>query len=171
LLKTTTDRSFRLQVLEEAMANFHRYLFVMPTLAAFELECYTKLESGKALTADVMSETLLALLREGYGDAVTIDAARMGISWATFTHLFTPYYVYNYATGISAANALCEQVLSEGRPAAERYLSFLKAGDSLYPLDAIRLAGVDMLSPEPIEAAFRVVTRVVEEIEALVATS
>jgi oligoendopeptidase F len=168
LLDESTDRDWTLSILEEAMSNFYRYLFVMPTLARFELDCHERIERGEALTADGMSQTLAGFFREGYGDAVEIDEARLGITWAQFSHLYAPFYVYQYATGIAAANALAEDVRTEGAPAAERYLSFLKAGASLYPLDALKLAGIDMASPEPIDRAFGVLSRLVDRLEEIV---
>lgn len=167
LLKTADD-DFRLQVLEEAFSNFFRYLFVMPTLARLELDSYTTLESGQALTADLLSGKVSALFAEAFGPSVTIDADRVGITWAQFGHLYSSYYVYQYATGISAANALAQQVLTEGEPAATRYLEFLKAGGSVYPLDALKAAGIDMTTPEPIQAGFDVLKGLVDEYERLV---
>ncbi len=110
------------------------------------------------------------LFREAYGDEVEIDPDRVGITWATFhTHLYMNFYVYQYATGISGAHALAKGVLA-GRPgAAERYLNFLKAGGSRYPLDALRLAGVDLASPEPVEEAFGVLAQMVDRLETLLA--
>lgn len=140
----------------------------MPTLARFELDCHERIERGEALTADGMGRTLAGFFREGYGDAVEIDEARLGITWAQFGHLYSPFYVYQYATGIAAANALAEDVRTEGAPAAERYLSFLKAGGSLYPLDALKLVGIDMTSPAPIQRAFGVLSRMVDRLEEVV---
>ncbi|MEO7714613.1 MAG: oligoendopeptidase F [Capsulimonas sp.] len=168
LLATVTDRNIRLQVLEEAISNFHRYLFVMPTLAAFELDFYTRLETRQPVTADSMSAKIVELFREGYGGAVELDEPRLGITWAQFPHLYSAYYVYQYATGISAANALAQQVLAEGQLAADRYLSFLEAGGSMYPLDALKLAGIDMTSPAPVTAAFGVLSGMIDEMEKLV---
>ena len=168
ILSRETDPDFQLEVLAEAMSNFHRYFFMMPTLARFELECHEKLERGEGLTADGMSERLVALFREAYGPDVEIDPDRVGIIWAQFPHLFANFYVYQYATGISAANALAEGVLNEGAPAAERYLQFLKAGDSMYSIDALKLAGVDMTSPEPVERAFGVLSRLIDRLDKLV---
>ncbi len=167
LLDENRDRDFTLGVIEEAISNFHRYLFVMPTLARFELDCHERVERGEALTADGLSKTLVGLFREGYGDAVEVDEARLGITWTHFSHLYSPFYVYQYATGISAANALAEDVRMLGAPAVERYLSFLKAGGSLYPLDALKLAGIDMTSPAPIQRAFGVLSRMVDRLEEL----
>ncbi len=168
LLDITTDRDAVLAIIEEAISNFHRYLFVMPTLARFERDCHERIERGEALTADGMGQTLAGFFREGYGGEVEIDEARLGITWAEFRHLYAPFYVYQYATGISAANALAEDVRTEGAPAAERYLSFLKAGGSLYPLDALKLAGIDMTSPQPIQRAFGVLSKMVDRLAEIV---
>ena len=165
LLDESTDRAWTLALLEEALSNFHRYLFVMPTLARFELDCHEKIERGEALTADGMGQTLAGFFREGYGGQVEVDDARLGITWAQFGHLYSPFYVYQYATGIAAANALAEDVRTEGAPAAARYLRFLEAGGSLYPLDALKLAGIDMASPAPVQRAFGVLSRLVDRLE------
>jgi oligoendopeptidase F len=161
---------FKIALLEEAFANFHRYLFVMPTLARFELECYQKLERGEALNAAFLTGRMAELFAEGYGGEVEIDPERLGASWMNFSHLYSPYYVYQYATGIAAANALAQDVLREGEPAARRYLEFLKAGDSVFPLDALRIAGIDMESPEPIRRAFGVLEHLMDEFERLVSS-
>lgn len=168
LLREHHDPDFQIAVLEEAMSNFHRYFFIMPALARFELEIHQRVERGEGLTADGLIRLMADLLREGYGDEVVVDSERVGSTWMQFsTHLYANFYVYQYATGISAAHALAEGVL-EGRPqAAENYLRFLKAGGSLYPIDALRLAGVDMTSPEPVERAFGVLARYVERLEQL----
>jgi oligoendopeptidase F len=172
LLKTNDDPDFQIAVIEEAMANFHRYFFVMPTLARFELEIHERLERGQALTADDLMALMSDLFREGYGDEVEMDAERVGITWAQFhTHLYSNFYVYQYATGISGAHALAERVLAGAPDASEKYLQFLKAGSSLYPLDALQLAGVDLSAPEPVEQTFRLLARYVDRLEDLLRRS
>ena len=165
LLERANDPDFLLTVIEERMGNHLRYLFTMPILARFELDCHERVERGEALSADGMTETLAELYRQGYGDEVVLDAPRMGITWARFPHLFTNFYVFQYATGIAAAAALAQQVRAEGQPAAERYLTFLKAGGSVYPLDALRTAGVDLRDPAPVQAAFDMLAGYVERLE------
>jgi oligoendopeptidase F len=168
LLRTNDDPNFQTAVIEEAMYNFHRYFFVMPILARFELEIHQRVERGEALTADYLISRMTELFREGYGPEVEIDEPRVGITWAQFsTHMYLNFYVYQYATGISAANALARRVLDGGAEAAEDYKNFLKAGGSLYPLDALKLAGVDMTSPEPVEKAFDVLESYVDRLEKL----
>ncbi len=170
LLAENEERDWTIAVIEERMANHQRYLFTMPILARFELDCHQRVERGEALTADGMSETLLGFYRQGYGDEVALDeadASRVGITWARFPHLFANFYVFQYGVGIAAAAALAAQIRDEGEPAAARYLDFLRAGGSLDPIDALRQAGVDMTSPEPIERAFQILEGYVERLEAL----
>jgi oligoendopeptidase F len=168
LMSAVTDRDFQLALIEETMANFHRYFFIMPTLARFELEMHERVERGEALTADLLCGRMAELFREAFGPEVEFDAERIGITWAQFpTHLYSRFYVYQYATGIAGAHALAEGVL-EGRPGAvERYLTFLRSGGSGYAMDLLREAGVDLSSPEPVRAAFAVMRGVVERLESL----
>ncbi|TMC55265.1 MAG: oligoendopeptidase F [Chloroflexi bacterium] len=172
LLATNPDPAFQVAVIEEAMANFHRYFFVMPSLARFELEAHQRIERGEALTADALNELMADLMMEVYGDEVELregDRERVGSTWAQFhTHLYSNFYVYQYATGIAGANWLAERVLAGENGAAESYLDFINAGGSLYPLDALRLAGVDMASREPVEKAFQVMSSMVDRLENLI---
>lgn len=170
LLGQLSDREAQISVIEEAMANFHRYFFIMPTLARFELEIHERVERGQALTADSMIALMADLFAEGYGPEVIVDRERVGSTWMQFaTHLYSNFYVYQYATGISGAHALAEGVLAGQPGAAERYLTFLKAGSSAYPLEILRQAGVDMTSPEPVEQTFGVFARYVERLEQMIA--
>ncbi len=169
LLKQDIDPQIKIAVLEEAMANFHRYFLEMPTLAMFELDMHQRIERGEGLTAESMIERLADLFAVAYGDEIMVtDRPRDGIRWATFGHLYADYYVYQYATGISGANALAQRVLSGQPGAAEAYLGFLKAGSSVYPLEALQRAGVDLMTPEPVEAAFQALYRMVDQLDALV---
>ena len=167
LLEVLDDRELELAVLEEAMANLHRYLFVMPTLARFERELHQRVERGEGVTADQLVEGMADLFEEGFGPDVDVDRDRMGITWAQFGHLYAPFYVFQYATGIAGAHALARGVLAGVKGSADRYLEFLSAGSSLYPLDALRRAGVDLSSPAPVEEAFAVLGSLVDRLEAL----
>ena len=168
LLEQDISRELKIAVIEEAMGNFHRYFLIMPTLAMFELEMHRRVERGEGLTADAMNDTLADLFAATYGDAAAVDRARDGIRWATFGHLYADYYVFQYATGISGANALARRVLSGGPGAADDYLGFLKAGGSRYPLDALKSAGVDLTTPAPVETAFGVLSDLIERLDGLV---
>ena len=172
MLRRETDPAVLVALIEEAMGNFHRYLLVMPTLSRFELETHSRVERGEPLTAEGMTELMADLLAEVYGSEVEMDRRRSGILWGQFSgHLYRNFYPYQYATGIAAAHALADGVLAEGRPAAERYRRFLAAGGSMYPLDALRLAGVDMSTREPIDRGFAALARYVDRLEELVGTS
>ncbi len=162
------DPLFLIALIEEAMYNFHRYFYQMPLLARFELETHERAERGEPLTADVMIELMAGLLSEGMGGVMALDHDRDGIMWAEFGHLYANFYVFQYATGISAAHELAKRVLSGEQGAADDYLRFLESGSSVYPLDALKLAGVDMTQPDAVETTFGVLAEYVERLEALV---
>jgi oligoendopeptidase F len=149
------------------MSNFFRYFFQMPTLARFELETHQRIERGEALTADTMIDLMTDLFTEAFGPKVKIDRPRLGMVWSTFGHLFSDYYVYQYATGIAGAYALSGRVLRGEPGAAQDYLDFLKAGASEYPLDVLKKAGVDLTSPKPIEETFGVMESYISQLEKL----
>ena len=166
-MRTQTDPVFQVALIEEAMSNYHRYFFIMPTLARFELEMHTRVEKGQPVSADIMIKTLADYYKDGYGEEVEFDRDRIGITWAQFVHMYMNFYVYQYATGISGAHALSHAVTSGQPGAAERYLDFLKSGGSRYPLNALQQAGVDLTNPQPVEAAFASLAALVDRLETL----
>jgi oligoendopeptidase F len=169
LLESNPDRDFQVAVIEEAMSNFYRYFFIMPTLARFELETHSTIEQNGPLTASSMIDLMADLFTEAFGGKVHIDHDLVGITWARFNHLYSDYYVYAYATGIAGANALASRVLRAEAGAVEDYLGFLKAGSSQYPLDVLKNAGVDLTTPAPVDAAFTVMSDYVDRLEKLIA--
>jgi oligoendopeptidase F len=173
LLATQSDPALQVAVIEEAMSNFYRYFFIMPSLARLELDMHEQAERGNAITADYLNDLMAELLTEVYGDEVDVserDRERVGSTWAQFhTHLYSNFYVYQYATGIAAADHLVGRVAAGDRQAVDSYLKFLKSGGSMYPLEGLRMAGVDMTSPEPVEAAFATLASMVDRLEALTA--
>jgi len=173
LLERHADENFQLGMMDEAFANFHRYFFIMPTLARFEQRLYGALEQGEGLNADILVQWMTELFQEGYGDEMQLEgdtAARVGITWAQFPHLYAPFYVFQYASGISAAAALAQGILNGEEGARENYLRFLRAGSSVSQLDALKIAGVDLTTPEPIERAFKVLEGLVARLENLAST-
>ena len=172
LLATQKDPAFQVAVIEEAMANFYRYFFIMPSLARLELEIHERVERGGAITADYLTDLMADLMLEVYGSEVEVDAAdrdRIGSTWAQFhTHLYSNFYVYQYATGIAGANQLVERVADGDAKAVASYLAFLKSAGSMYPLEGLKLAGVDMTSHEPVRAAFATLASMVARLEELV---
>ncbi len=165
LLETQASPDFQVSLIEEAMSNYHRYFFIMPTLARFELELHTRAEKGLPINADILIGLTADLFKEGYGDEVEFDHDRIGITWAQFGHMYMNFYVYQYATGISGAHALVDGILSGKPGAVDQYLAFLKLGGAMYPLDSLKLAGVDLTSTEPVEQAFRVLASLVDRLE------
>lgn len=161
------DINLQIAMIDEAIFNFHRYFLTMPTLARFEYEVFSRAEAGEPLTVGALKDLLKGFCADAYGDTMTDDPDRSAIAWAQFLHLYFPFYTFQYAVGISAASALSEGVLAGKGGAVERYLSFLKAGGSLYTMDLFELAGVDMTSAEAIEAAFRVLADLVDQLERL----
>jgi oligoendopeptidase F len=150
------------------MGNFHRYFFIMPTLARFELETHQRIEKGQALTADSMIELMADLFSEGFDGEMELDRERVGITWGTFTtHLYIDFYSFQYAIGISAANAIAKRILNGEPNAAEDHINFLKAGSSRPPMEVFKIAGVDMTSTQPIEDAFEVLGEYIDRIESL----
>ena len=171
LLDTQRDPQFQIAVLEEAMANFYRYFFIMPMLARLELELHDRVERGGPITAAYLTDLTADLMGEVYGDEVDIsgpDRDRAGSTWAQFhTHLYSNFYVYQYATGIAGAHHLAGRVASGDKSAAESYVAFLKSGGSMYPLEGLKLAGVDMSSKEPVESAYATLAATVTGLEQL----
>jgi oligoendopeptidase F len=128
---------------------------------------HERVERGEGLTADLLDERMADLVEEAYGPGIEVDRKRDGITWAEFPHLYAPFYVYQYATGISGAHALSRGVLGGEAGAAARYLDFLQAGGSRYPLDILLEAGVDLRTSEPVEETFAVLASLVDELETL----
>lgn len=161
-------RGFLITVIEEAMSNFHRYFLIMPTLARFELEIHERVERGEPLTAENMTDLLADLFTEVYGSGVIVDRERIGIIWAEFaTHLYSNFYVFQYATGISGAHALAKNILDKKPNAVEKYLNFLSTGGSEFPLEALKQAGVDLTTPAPVETTFRIFADYVDRLKEL----
>ena len=168
LLNTVKNKKFQIALIEEAVGgNFFRYFFQMPTLARFELETHQRAERGDPLTADSMVDLMADLFAEGFGPNFDMDHERVGMTWSTFGHLFSDYYVYAYATGISGAHALAGKILRGEPDAVENYLGFLKSGNSDYSLNVLKKAGVDLTTPQAVEETFAVMESYIDRLEKL----
>jgi len=161
------DSEFQIAMIDEAIFNFHRYFFTMPTLARLEFEVSSRIQEGKPVTTQDIKSLMKKFYAEGYGETMADDPERTAITWAQYGHLYFPFYTFQYGVGISAATALANGVKSGKNGATENYLSFLKAGGSLYTMDLFKLAGMDMTSPLPVEAAFKALSDMVDELERL----
>ena len=154
LLKTTSDRAVRLAILNHSLEGFRGTLFRQTMFAEFEQQIHSQAEQGESLTADTLSALYHALNEKYYGGETFIDEL-INIEWARIPHFYSSFYVYQYATGISAASALVQQILHEGKSAVERYLKFLSSGSSDYSIELLKKAGVDMTSPQPVQQALQ----------------
>jgi oligoendopeptidase F len=135
--------------------------------AEFEHAIHTKVQEGHALTPDLLTSMYYDLNKKYFGDALVIDE-EIGLEWSRIPHFYYNYYVYQYATGFSAATALSKKILEEGEPAVEKYIGhFLKAGSSDYPIEVLKKAGVDMTSPAPVKEALQVFEEKLNELEQL----
>ncbi|WP_262173699.1 oligoendopeptidase F [Saccharococcus sp. Marseille-Q5394] len=167
LLKTIDDKQKRIYLLNHWLEGFRGTVFRQTMFAEFEHLIHQLDQQGVALTADKLSEEYAALNKKYFGEAVEEDK-EIALEWARIPHFYYNYYVYQYATGFSAAVALSHQILSEGQPAVDRYINqFLKAGSSDYPIEVLRKAGVDMTSTQPIEEACKVFAERLAELEEL----
>lgn len=167
LLKRVTDKNEKLYLLNNQLETFRGTLFRQTMFAEFEHQIHEAARLGQALTPEFLTKTYYALNETYFGDGIVLDE-EIGLEWARIPHFYYNYYVYQYATGISAAAALTSQILEEGQPAVDRYINnFLKAGSSDYPIEVLKAAGVDMTTKAPVEAALRQFERVLDEFEAL----
>ncbi len=167
LLKNTSDKKKKAYLINHFLEQFRTTLYRQTMFAEFEMQINEAVESGKSLTADLMCEMYYALNKKYYGDDMVVDE-EIAMEWARIPHFFMNYYVYQYATGFSAAMALSAKVLKEGEPAVKKYLNFLSGGCSKDPISLLRDAGVDMDSPEPIEQALKLFDSLIDEMETLV---
>ncbi|MEK3978323.1 oligoendopeptidase F [Psychrobacillus sp. FSL K6-2836] len=167
LLKTIDDPKKRIYLLNHWLEGFRGTVFRQTMFAEFEHIIHQLDQNGEALTADKLTEEYYKLNQKYFGDEIVIDE-QIGLEWARIPHFYYNYYVYQYATGLSAATALSNQILTEGKPAVDRYINeFLKAGCSDYPIEVLKKAGVDMNTAAPIEEACRVFEEKLNELEQL----
>ena len=166
LLETVEDDDLRLHVLNEYLERFRSTLYRQTMFAEFEHRAHEVAEDGGALTPDALDELYLDLKSDLYAPAAIDD--RIAREWMRIPHFYRAFYVFQYATGISAAVAITQSILEEGEPAAERYLEFLSAGSRDYPLSLLEITGVDMTSSEPVEEALSVYETYVDEMAELV---
>jgi oligoendopeptidase F len=154
LLRTTDDATERLAILNHSLEDLRGTLFRQTMFAEYEQQIHSQAEQGQPLTADTLSAMYRSINEKYYGGQAFIDEL-IDIEWARIPHFYYNFYVYQYATGISAASALVQQILQEGKPAVDRYLKFLSSGSSDYSIELLKKAGVDMTSPEPVRQALQ----------------
>ncbi len=167
LLKTINDEQKRIYLLNHYLEGFRGTVFRQTMFAEFEHLIHQKAQNSEALTADSLTKDYYELNKKYYGVEDMIIDEEIGLEWSRIPHFYYNYYVYQYATGFSAAAALSNGILTEGAPAVERYIDFLKAGSSDYPIEVLKKAGVDMTSNKPILDACKVFDEKLTELEQL----
>lgn len=168
LLETEKDPLVRAYVLNHYLDGFKGTIFRQTQFAEFEHFIHEEDAAGVPLTAEYLSENYGKLNAKYYGEAVTYDD-EIKLEWSRIPHFYYNYYVFQYATGFSAASALSKKILAEEPQALENYLNYLKAGSSDYPIEVMKKAGVDMTKPDYLEEAMKVFAARLDELEALLA--
>jgi oligoendopeptidase F len=167
LLNTIEDEQKRIYLLNHYLEGFRGTVFRQTMFAEFEHLIHQKAQNNEALTAESLTNDYYELNKKYYGTEDIIVDEEIGLEWSRIPHFYYNYYVYQYATGFSAAAALSKGILTEGDPAVERYIGFLKAGSSDYPIEVLKKAGVDMTSKKPVEDALKVFEEKLTELEQL----
>lgn len=167
LLRTRTDRAMRLAILNHSLESLRSTLFRQTMFAEFEQTIHQQVQEGQPLTADSLGAAYHEINARYYGGETVIDDL-VDAEWARIPHFYYTFYVYQYATGISAASALVQQILREGQPAVDRYLNFLRSGSSAYSIDLLKQAGVDMNTPEPIRLTLQLFASHLTQMEELI---
>ncbi len=167
LLNKTTEKKERAYLINHFLDQFKGTLYRQTMFAEFELNIGKMVQEGKTLTADVLCQEYRRLNEMYYGPDMEVDD-EIAMEWARIPHFYYNYYVFQYATGYSAAIALSRRILSEGESAVKDYLNFLSGGCSKSPVELLKGAGVDMSSPEPVEQALELFGTLLDEMEALV---
>lgn len=166
LLKKTTDSKERAALINYFLEQFKGTLYRQTMFAEFELRINELVAEGETLTAELLCDEYLKLNKDYFGPDMVVDN-EIALEWARIPHFYYNYYVYQYATGFSAAIALSTKILNEGQPAVDAYLNFLRSGCLKDPVSLLKDAGVDMASPKPVETALELFASLILEMEEL----
>ena len=169
MIHKITDDNVKLSLLINRLDGFKGTLFRQTQFAEFELRMHEKAEAGEPLTSDVLNKLYGDIIKKYYGQdkGVTYIDDLYNVEWAYIPHFYYNFYVYQYATSFTASAALAEKVLAKEKGSTEKYLDFLSAGGSEYPIDLLKKAGVDMTSSEPFDKAIAMMNHIMDEIEAI----
>jgi len=166
LIKNSNSREEKLHLLERYLNNITSTFYRQVMFAEFEKIVYEKTEQGEALTPEQLCELYASLFQKYWGPSMIVDLEE-SFTWARVPHFYYNFYVFQYATGMAASETLAHKVKSEGKPAIEKYIEFLKAGSSDYPINVLKKAGVDMNSPEPVLSVTKKMNSILDELENL----
>ncbi|MDO5558559.1 MAG: oligoendopeptidase F [Oscillospiraceae bacterium] len=166
MLKNTTDPKKKAYLINYYLEQFRTTLYRQTMFAEFELKINEITENGDGITAENISQIYGDLNRLYFGDDVVIDD-EIRVEWARIPHFYYNYYVYQYATGYAAAVALSGNILQNGKPAADAYKKFLSGGCSQPPIELLKIAGVDMTTPQPVDSALKLFDSLIDELDSL----
>lgn len=167
MLSCTEDKKEKAYLINHFLEQFRTTLYRQTMFAEFEMLTHEKAQRGEALTAESLSSLYKELVAQYYGSDIVLDE-EISYEWSRIPHFYTPFYVYQYATGYSAAIALSRKILKEGESAVEDYIGkFLQGGSSDYPIELLKKAGVDMSSKEPVRQALELFETLLGEMEDL----
>ena len=164
MLKTTTEKNQRKYLINYFLEQFKGTFFRQSMFAEFEKNAHHMVEKGQPLTCDILCNMYHDLNRQYFGDELVIDKS-LDLEWSRIPHFYSAFYVYQYATGYTAAIALSRKILNDGKSAVKKYMEFLSNGNSLYSIDLLKGAGVDMTSTEPFDEAMKVFESLLDMIE------
>jgi oligoendopeptidase F len=169
MLERTADERERIVLLQHAIDGIVSTFYTQVLFADFELQAHRLVERGQPITAEVLAEIYVGLLKAYYGDALDYDE-QLRVTWARISHFFsTPYYVYQYATCYASSAQLMQQIAtsaeSERADAVARYIALLEAGGNDHPMALLERAGIDLSRPEPVRAVVSQLDRLVTELE------
>ncbi|EPR13834.1 oligoendopeptidase F [Ruminiclostridium papyrosolvens] len=166
MLSKSESKQEKAYLLNHYLEEFRGTVFRQTMFAEFEKLTHQKTEQGEALNAQELCDIYYDLNKKYFGETVNVDK-EITMEWSRIPHFYSSFYVYKYATGFSAATAIAEKIYKEGKPAVDKYLEFLKGGGSNYPIELLKIAGVDLSSPQPIQDALNVFEKTLEELEEL----
>ncbi len=164
LLENSKSKEEKIYLLNYYLEQFRTTVYRQTMFGEFEKLTHESVEAGEPLTAQEFTSIYYKLNEKYYGKSTIVDE-EIGLEWTRIPHFYSNFYVYKYATGFSAASALSQQILEEGQPAVDRYITFLKSGGSDYPLNQLRAAGIDMEKKESIDEVLKTFSNLVDELE------
>ncbi|KPU27793.1 oligopeptidase PepB [Caloranaerobacter sp. TR13] len=167
MINKTKSKDEKLYLLNHYLEQFRGTVYRQTMFAEFEKLIHEEVENGRSLTADSLCKMYKELNRKYYGPDIVIDD-EIAMEWARIPHFYYNFYVYQYATGFSAAIALSQKILKEGKESVNKYIDFLKSGSSDYPINVLKKAGVDMTTPQPVDNALKLFNKLLDEMESLI---
>ena len=167
LINKETDKKKKLYLINQELEQIRTTVFRQLMFAEFELKTHEAIENGESLTSEVLCKMWKDLNIKYFGEDMNVDE-EISIEWARIPHFYSDFYVYQYATGYAAASSFANSILSKGEEAVEKYKGFLKAGGSMYPIDTLKMAGVDMTTAKPLKDTFNRFNELLDMLEEII---